>query len=77
MRFEADPDFDGEVGGDVAALAQEAVEAASTAYTEDAHVDVEERLRTELRERGVAAVDAASVAELAHGIRSGHHVSVL
>jgi hypothetical protein len=77
MMFEADPDFDGEVDGDVAAVAQQAVEATATAYTEDAGVDVEERLRAELRSRGVAVVDAGSIAELAHGIRSGHHVSVL
>ena len=53
--------------------AQQAVDAASTAYTHDASTDVDERLRQELADRGVDAQDDW-VAEVAHRLRSGHGV---
>ncbi len=58
----------------VRALTQEAVEATSTAYTEDAHVDVDARLREEMAGRGLPVEDGW-VTHVAHGIRSGHHLS--
>lgn len=53
---------------------QEAVSATSTAYTEDASVDVERRLLEELRRREVEIDDDAWLDEVAHRIRSGHRV---
>lgn len=76
MRFEADPEA-GELGEGAAVLAQQAIDATATAYTDNARIDVEERLRAELRERGLLAPDEASIEQLARDIRSGHHVSVL
>jgi hypothetical protein len=61
---------------DEQALTQAAVDATIDAYTEDAHLDVEERFRSEMQERGLTVVDDAWVAELAHNIRSGHPVIV-
>jgi len=54
---------------------QEAVDATSTAYTEDASVDVDARLREEMAKRGMEVDDDAWVADVAHRIRSGHHIS--
>jgi len=58
----------------VRALTQAAVDATATAYTEDAEVDVDARLREEMTTRSLP-VDEGWVAQVAHGIRSGHHVS--
>jgi hypothetical protein len=49
----------------------DAVEATSAAYTDDAHVDVAVRLRTELEQRG-HVLDEASVERLTGLIRGGH-----
>ena len=48
----------------------------STAYTEDAHLDVEQRFRDEMEQRGYTVTDDEWVAELAHNIRSGHPIVV-
>ncbi|WGL51014.1 hypothetical protein P5P86_13690 [Nocardioides sp. BP30] len=84
MRFELDPaagepgaETGAETGADIAAAVQQAIDATATAYTDDARIDVEERLRGELRERGLKASDEAAIEELARDVRSGHHVSVL
>ena len=53
--------------------AQEAVDATATAYTEDPAVDVDSRLAEEVARRGLT-VDAQWLAQMARGIRSGHHV---
>ena len=55
---------------------QDAVDATSTAYAEDAHLDVEARFRAEMEQRGYTVTDDAWVSELAHNIRSGHPVIV-
>jgi len=60
----------------LAGLVQEAVDAAATAYTGDAGVDVEQRVRQELADRGVEVADDDWLSELAHHLRSGHHVQV-
>ncbi|SFC33861.1 hypothetical protein SAMN04487968_105233 [Nocardioides terrae] len=69
-------DIDGELGAPIEEVAQDAVDATAGLYTSDASLDVEEQLRIQLHARGIAAVDEASISELAHGIRSGHHVSI-
>lgn len=74
MRFEATGEVPG--GASVQDVAQEAVDAAASAYTEDAGIDVEERLRTELRARGLAPTEDGALGALARRIRSGHHVSL-
>jgi hypothetical protein len=76
MRFEVDPAVGGELGAPIDDVAQEAIDATAGAYTDDASIDVEEQLRVQLRARGVVAADESSISELAHAIRSGHHVSV-
>ena len=58
------------------ALVQDAVDATATDYTEDAGIDVEDTVRRELAQRGLAIDDDEWVAELAHYIRSGHPVEV-
>ena len=55
---------------------QEAVDATSTAYADDAHLDVEARFRSEMETRGYTVTDDEWVSELAHNIRSGHPVIV-
>lgn len=76
MRFEVADGVPGELGARLEDVAQEAIDATATAYTADAHLDVAEFLRTQLHARGVAAADEETLAEVAHLIRSGHHVAV-
>ena len=57
-------------------VAQEAIDATATAYTDNPGVDVEEQLRIQLSSRGVRALREERVAEIARSIRSGHHVAV-
>jgi hypothetical protein len=58
------------------AIVQDAVDATATDYTEDASIDVEDTVRRELAQRGLAVDDDEWVAELAHHIRSGHPVEI-
>lgn len=58
------------------ALLQDAIEATSTAYTDDATTDVEQRLLAELRDHGVELDDDDWVGEVARAIRSGHGVQL-
>ncbi len=58
------------------AATQDAIDATSTAYAEDAHLDVEEHFRQEMQKHGLAVTDEKWVRELAHNIRSGHPVIV-
>ncbi|MDN4160459.1 hypothetical protein [Nocardioides abyssi] len=60
---------------DLRAATQQAVDAAATAYTEDASIDLEDTLRREMAQGGMALDDDAWVREVARAIRSGHHVS--
>jgi hypothetical protein len=76
MEFEIVRDVEGELGAPIEDVAQEAIDATAMAYTEDAGIDVDEQLRVQLHARGIGASDDASIAELAHAIRSGHHVSI-
>jgi hypothetical protein len=77
MRFEVDPDYSGEIDTHTDAIAQAAIDATATAYCDDAAIDVDERLRSELRNRGIVPPEEESIVQLARSIRSGHHVSVL
>ena len=74
MTFESGPEYDASTAHQVQTAAQEAVTATETAYTSDVSLDVAERLRTELSERGLEVDDDAWIAEVAHQIRSGHHI---
>jgi hypothetical protein len=58
----------------VRVLTEEAVDVTSTAYTEDAGLDVDARLREEMTGRGLPAEDGW-IAHVAQAIRSGHHLS--
>jgi hypothetical protein len=58
------------------AATQEAIDATSTAYAEDAHLDVEEHFRREMQKHGLTVADDKWIAELAHNIRSGHPVII-
>ena len=71
MEFRTDHDL----GADVEDVAREAADATATAYTHDAGIDVEEHLRAQLASRGLTA-DAATLAELARRIRSGHELDL-
>ncbi len=57
------------------AATQRAVDATATAYTEDASIDVEDTLRREMAQSGMALDDDAWVREVAQAVRSGHRVS--
>ena len=65
---------DPETTRQVQSATQAAVDATATAYTDDASVDVDKRLRSELSQRGLDVDDDAWLAEVAHRVRSGHHV---
>ena len=71
--FERDPDRAEDLAARIEDVSQEAIDATATAYTDDATIDVEERLAVELRSRGVRA-DADALAAAAGEIRSGHRV---
>jgi len=60
---------------DVRAATQRAVDATATAYTADASIDVEDTLRREMAQAGMALDDDDWVREVAHAVRSGHHVT--
>jgi hypothetical protein len=60
----------------VRATTQAAVDATATVYTQHAGTDVEQRLRMEMQDRGLAADDEAWIVEVARRIRSGHDVRV-
>ena len=57
-------------------LSQQAIDATSTAYTQDASLDVGARLREEMSERGLDVDDDAWIDQVSHAIRSGHGVRV-
>ncbi len=73
--FERDPDRAEDLGAPIEDVTQEAIDATSTAYTNDATIDVEERLALEVRSRGVRA-DAGAIAGVAAASRSGHRVDL-
>jgi hypothetical protein len=76
MNFEMDPEVNGELGARVEDVAQEAIDATATTYTNDADIDVDEHLRIQLSSRGIRAVNEGWLSEIAHEIRSGHEVRV-
>jgi hypothetical protein len=76
MEFEMEPEVDGELGARVEDVAQEAIDATATTYTNDAGIDVDEFLRVQLSSRGIRAVNEEWLAETAHQIRSGHEIRV-
>ena len=55
-------------------VAQEAVDATATTYTNDASIDVTEHLRAQLSSRGLRAAREDELEGLAAKIRSGYHV---
>ena len=63
---------EGELGAPVTDVAQEAVDATATTYANDAGIDVEAHLRTQLESRGLRTADQAGLAALADRIRAGH-----
>lgn len=73
--IERDPERTDDLAAPVEDVAQEAIDATSTAYTNDAGIDVAERLTVEMRSRGLRA-DGAAIAGIAGDIRSGHAVAV-
>lgn len=75
-NFEIDPERATELGAPVDDVAQEAIDATATLYADEAGVDVEKLLAAQLASRGLRAGDEQLITELAHEIRSGHHVRV-
>jgi hypothetical protein len=75
MRFEITSESGGGLGAPVEDVAQEAIDATTTAYTNDAGIDVEDHLRAQLSSRGLTAT-GETIAEIARDIRSGHGVAV-
>ncbi|MCW2813408.1 MAG: hypothetical protein JWN84_863 [Nocardioides sp.] len=65
-----------DVGARFEDVVQEAVDATSTAYTNDAGIDVEDFLRGQLSSRGVADLAEPRVGGLVAAIRSGHGVEL-
>jgi hypothetical protein len=65
-----------DLGARIEDVAQEAIDATATLYTNDPDIDVEEQLRAQLAGRGVAAADEATLDEVAQSIRAGHSESV-
>jgi hypothetical protein len=77
MEFErTDAAVAGELGARVQDVVQEAIDAVSTTYTNDAGIDVEEHLRLQLAGRGVRPTDERWFAETARQIRAGHDVTI-
>ena len=76
MHFVVKGDNEHDLGARIEDVAQEAIDATATLYTNDPDIDVEEQLRGQLSGRGVAAADEATLDEIARSIRAGHSVSV-
>ena len=76
MNFVVAGDNEDGLGARIEDVAQEAIDATATLYTNDPDIDVEEQLRGQLSGRGVAAADEATLDEIARSIRAGHSESV-
>jgi hypothetical protein len=76
MNFVVDRDNLDDLGAPIEDVAQEAIDATASAYTNDPGTDVEAHLRAQLSSRGIAAADDATLDELVRSIRAGHSVSV-
>jgi hypothetical protein len=76
MNFVVAGDHEAGLGARIEDVAQEAIDATATLYTNDPGVDVEEQLRAQLSSRGVAPADEGTLSEVAQSIRAGHSVSV-
>jgi hypothetical protein len=74
-RFEIDPARAAALGAPVEDVAQEALDATTTAYANDAGIHVERHLHDQLASRGLRADDEL-ISELANEIRSGSRVDV-
>jgi hypothetical protein len=71
------PELDAEATRRLREVCQAAIRVTSTAYTRDASIDVQERLRAELAAGGVEIDDDDWLRETAAGIRSGHSVQLV
>ena len=69
-------DDQNELGARIDDVAQEAIDAVSLLYANDASIDVEQHLQDQLSSRGIAAADQETLAEAARDIRAGHSPSV-
>jgi hypothetical protein len=67
---------EGDLGAPVEDIAQEAVDAAATTYTNAPDIDVQQHLREQLHSRGLRATTEATLDEIAATIRSGHPVEL-
>jgi hypothetical protein len=76
MEFETTERVQGELGARIEDVVQEAVDAVTAAYLNDAAIDVEDDLRTQLTARGVRPVDDRWIPEASRRIRAGHEVTV-
>ena len=63
-----------DLGAPAEDVAQEAVDATATTYTNDASIDVTEHLRSQLSSRGLRTKHEEELEGLAAKIRSGYHV---
>ena len=63
---------EGELGAPVEDVAQEAIDATATTYTNDAGIDVAAHLQTQLESRGLRTADEGDLAAIAAQIREGH-----
>jgi len=69
-------EYEAGLGAPVQDVAQEAIDAVAALYANEAGIDVEEHLRTQLASRGITTVDPSWLSEVGHQIRSGHPVRV-
>ena len=75
LTMEFEKIHEGDLGAPLEDVAQEAVDAASTTYTNTPDIDVQQHLREQLHSRGLRASEA-TLDEIAATIRSGHTVEL-
>jgi hypothetical protein len=76
MRFEIVRDNLDDLGARIEDVAQEAIDAVALSYANDASIDVEHHVRTQLSSRGIGPADDETLEEIARDIRAGHRPSV-
>ena len=76
MKFKMVRDGQTELGARIEDVAQEAIDVAVLAYSNDSGTDVRQRLRIELSSRAIAAADEETLAELESEILAGQRPSV-
>ena len=69
-----DPQFEGQMSARLVKVTQAAVDATASAYAKDASLPIEQRLRSELGQRGINVTSDEWLADQADVVRTGRPI---